>query len=359
MKFLRLLLFPFSILYGFGVFLRNLAYEHGIYKSRKFHLAVISVGNLAVGGSGKSPMTEYLIRILKRDFTLAVVSRGYGRRTSGFRFVEIRDSFEDTGDEPLQIKRKFENITVAVCEDRVDAIEYIACDNDLIILDDAYQHRAVKPGMSILLFEYSSFESFQLLLPAGDLREPMSEKKRADIVVVTKCPEDINESQKHAIANKLDLNSNQSLFFSFLKYGKLISLHDDRLSRPLSSLNYMDNIILLSGIANPAPLLKQLNSFRAKVTHHEYPDHHNFTLKNIAKLVRAFEQLGEGDNLIITTEKDSQRLKSKEFKKQLSGIPVFYLPIEADFKEPEKTSFNKLIIEYATKSAFDRRLYIP
>ena len=213
MKFLRLVLFPFSILYGLGVFLRNQAYDLGIYKSRKFHLPVISVGNLAVGGSGKSPMTEYLIRILKWDFTLAVVSRGYGRKSSGFRIVDIGDSVERVGDEPLQIKRKFEGVTVVVDEKRVEAIEFIAWENELIILDDAYQHRAVTPGMSILLFEYSSFKSFQLVLPAGDLREPMSGKKRADIVVVTKCPQDIDEIQKQVIGKKLDLNSNQSLFF--------------------------------------------------------------------------------------------------------------------------------------------------
>jgi tetraacyldisaccharide 4'-kinase len=357
MKFLRLLLFPFSILYGFGVLLRNLAYDCGIFKSRKFHLPVISIGNLSVGGSGKSPMTEYLIRILKWDFTLAVVSRGYGRSTTGFRFVEIDDSFEATGDEPLQIKRKFEGITVAVNENRVEAIEYIAWENELIILDDAYQHRAVMPGKNILLFEYSFFQSFQLLLPAGNLREPMSEKKRADVVIVTKCPQDINDTQKQVIAKKLHLKPNQSLFFSFLKYGTLKSLYEDRLSRPVCSLNTITRIILLTGIANPTPLLKELQKYKAVVTHHEYPDHHNFTAKNIAKLVRAFNKLDAGENLIITTEKDAQRLRSAEFKKQLLGIPVFYLPIEADFNEPERTSLNKLIIDYATKSAFDRRLH--
>lgn len=357
MKLLRLLLFPFSILYGIGVLLRNLAYDFGIFKSVKFDLPVISVGNLAVGGSGKSPMTEYLVRILKWDFTLAVISRGYGRKTSGFRFVDIRDSFKDTGDEPLQIKRKFEGVTVAVCEDRVEAIKYIAWENEVIILDDAFQHRAVKPGLSILLFEYSSFQSFQLLLPAGDLREPMSEKKRAEVIVVTKCPQGIDESQKQLIAKKLDLRPDQHLFFSFLKYGTLKSLYDDRLSRPFSSLNNSEQIILLSGIANPIPLLNELNSFNAVVTHHEYSDHHNFTGKNIAKLVRAFNKLDSGENMIITTEKDAQRLCSKEFQKQLSGIPIFYLPVEADFNEPEKTSFNNLIIEYASRPAGNKGLY--
>lgn len=357
MKLLRRLLFPFSILYGFGVLLRNLAYDFGFLKSRKFNLPVISVGNLAVGGSGKSPMTEYLINLLKWDFTLAMVSRGYGRKTRGLRYVEENDTVELSGDEPLQIKKKFEGITVAVSENRVEAIEQIEWKNDLVILDDAFQHRSVKPGLSILLFEFSSFQSFQMLLPAGNLREPMSQKKRADVVVVTKCPKNIDESQKQQIANKLKLTDNQFLFFSFLNYGNLKSLFQNHISRPLSSLNSASNIILLSGIANPKPLLEMLNGFQVNLIHHEYSDHHNFTEKNIVKLVGEFNELKSGDNLIITTEKDAQRLNSKRFKSLLSGAPIFYLPIEADFDELEKKSFNSLILNYATESTVDRRIY--
>jgi len=357
MKFLRLLLFPFSILYGIGVFLRNKAYDFGIFKSEKFKLPVISVGNLAVGGSGKSPMTEYLIRLLMWDFTLAAVSRGYGRLTQGLFFVEVDYSYEDTGDEPLQIKRKFEGITVAVCEDRAEAIEYVAWGNDVVILDDAFQHRAVTPSLSILLFEYSSFLTIQLLLPAGNLREPMSEKKRADVIVVTKCPIDIDQTRKQEIAKKLNLRPDQHLFFSFLKYGTLKAVYEDQLSRTMSSLSSTKNIILLSGIGNPVPLFNELSGYNSAVIHHEYPDHHDFTEKNIAKLVRAFNKLEPGDNVVITTEKDSLRLLSKEFKKQLAGIPVFYVPIETYFNEPEKTSFNNLIIEYASKPTPGKGLY--
>jgi tetraacyldisaccharide 4'-kinase len=302
-------------------------------------------------------MTEYLINLLKWNFTLAMVSRGYGRKTTGFRFVDENDTVEKSGDEPLQIKRKFEGITVVVCESRVEAIEQIEWENDLIILDDAFQHRAVNPGLSILLFEYSSFQKFQFLLPAGNLREPMLQKKRADIVVVTKCPQTLDEPQRQNIASTLNLNVNQSLFFSYLKYGKLKSVYEDRISRPMNSLNNASTIILLSGIANPKPLIDVLHGSEAKLIHHEYPDHHNFTEKNIAKLVREISELEEGDNLIITTEKDAQRLNSNKFKNQLKGIPVFYLPVEADFNEPEKTSFNNLIINYAKESAVDRRLY--
>jgi len=194
-------------------------------------------------------------------------------------------------------------------------------------------------------------------LPAGDLREPMSEKKRATVIVVTKCPLDIDPSRKQAIAKKLKLRSDQHLFFSFLKYGNLKSLYDDRISRPMVSLSSTKNIILLSGIGNPVPLLKELSSYNAAVIHHEYPDHHNFTDKNIAKLVRIFNKLEAGDNVVITTEKDSLRLLSEKFKKQLTGISVFYVPIETYFNEPEKTSFNNLIIENASKSTPGKRLY--
>lgn len=357
MKLIRLLLFPFSLLYGFVVIIRNFAYDTGLFKSNKFDLPVISVGNLAVGGSGKSPMTEYLINLLKWDYTLAMVSRGYGRKTRGFRFVNEYDPVELTGDEPLQIKKKFEGITVAVCENRVEAIEQIKQENDVIILDDAFQHRAVNPGLSILLFEYSSFQSWQFLLPTGNLREPMSQKKRADIIVVTKCPSSIDASQKQMISNKLKINANQSLFFSFLKYGKLKSVYEDRQSKSMSSLNKASTIILLSGIANPKPLTGLLNESGAKLIHHEYSDHHNFTKKNIVKLVDEFKKLDKGDNLIITTEKDAQRLGSEQFQTLLKGIPFYYLPIEADFNEPEKTSFNNLIINYAAEFAVDSRLY--
>jgi tetraacyldisaccharide 4'-kinase len=357
MKLLRLLLFPFSILYGIGVIIRNFAYDYGVLKSHKFDLPIICVGNLSVGGSGKSPMTEYLINLLKWNFTLAAVSRGYGRKTSGFHFVEIDDLVENTGDEPLQMKRKFEGISVVVCENRVEAIEHIAWENDLIILDDAFQHRSLNPGLSILLFEYSFFQSFQTLLPAGNLREPMFAKDRASIIIITKCPQNITEHQKQAISKRINLKTDQSLFFSYLRYGKLKSVFEDRLSRDLSSLNDSVNLILLTGIANPKPLLDQFNAMQIKVIHHEYPDHYNFTERNIVKLVNAFKKLGSGDNLIITTEKDAQRLNSMKFKNYFSNIPLFYLPVEADFAEAEKVVFNNLIIKYATESANNRRIH--
>jgi tetraacyldisaccharide 4'-kinase len=347
MKLIRLLLFPFSILYGFGVILRNLAYDFGIFKSHEFQLPVISVGNLSVGGSGKSPMTEYLVRLLKGKYKIATLSRGYGRKTSGFRVVDANSSSIDSGDEPLQFKRKFGDITVAVCENRVTGIQELESNHELIIMDDAFQHRAVRPGLSILLFDYSSLSQKQWLLPTGNLREPLWAINRADIVVVTKCPEKIGKEQHDAIVNRF---KTKKLFFSFLNYGNLKSYNEVNPDRSLKSINQFTKVIVLTGIANADPLIKELNTYRPELIHHQYPDHHQFSEENIAKLVNAFNGLTGDDKLIITTEKDAQRLRSKAISDKIKDLALYYLPVEAEFMEPEKTEFNNLIKEYASKS---------
>jgi tetraacyldisaccharide 4'-kinase len=348
MKLVRLLLFPFSILYGFGVILRNLAYDFGIFKSHKFELPVISVGNLSVGGSGKSPMTEYLVRLLKDKYKIATLSRGYGRKTSGFLYVDTNSLSSESGDEPLQFKRKFRDITVAVCENRAEGILRLEQDHELIILDDAFQHRAVKPGLNILLFEYSTLFKQQWLLPTGNLREPLWAINRADIVVVSKCPEIMDSEQQNAIRGKF---RNDKLFFSFLKYGNLKSVNENAPDRSLNSINQNSKIILLTGIADASPLLVELASFGPELIHHQYPDHHQFSDKNIAKLVNEFNELIGDDNLIITTEKDAQRLRVAGIIEQLKDLAIYYLPVEAAFKDPEVTRFNNLIEGYASKSA--------
>ncbi|HQS52630.1 MAG: tetraacyldisaccharide 4'-kinase, partial [Sphingobacteriales bacterium 39-40-5] len=233
MKLVRLLLFPFSILYGLGVILRNLAYDFGIFKSREFALPVISVGNLSVGGSGKSPMTEYLVRLLKDKYKIATLSRGYGRKTSGFLYVDTNSLSSESGDEPLQFKRKFRDITVAVCENRAEGILRLEPDHELIILDDAFQHRSVKPGLNILLLEYDTLFKQQWLLPTGDLREPLWGINRANIMVISKCPEKMNSEQQNAIRNKFRTDT---LFFSFLKYGNLKSFNENAHDRSLNSI---------------------------------------------------------------------------------------------------------------------------
>ncbi len=353
MKSLRPLLFPLSLIYGLGVMARNLAFDLGILKSTEFELPIISVGNLSVGGAGKSPMTEYLVRLLKDKYKLATLSRGYGRRSKGFRLVEEKSLSTEVGDEPLQFKRKFTDITVAVCEKRVEGIKTLQKSHELVILDDAYQHRALRPGLSILLFDFNSINSFRMLLPAGDLREPVWEKDRADILVVTKTPPGLDQPDRQEILRFIKPRNQQEVFYSYLEYGSLKPFEGELHERELLTIKVSTKIVLLTGIANPAPLLSELGGYTQFITHHNYPDHHNFTKKNITKLAQAFHALTGDDKLIITTEKDAQRLGTEGVKELLKGLPVYYLPVTAEIHEPERARFNEIIEKYAAEPTVD------
>mgnify|MGYP003575260661 CR=1 FL=1 len=346
MKIIRLLLFPMSLLYALAVVIRNFAYDLKIFRFKRFSLPVISIGNLAVGGAGKSPMTEYVIRLLKDRYKVSTLSRGYGRKTRGFLYVEQSSTAAEVGDEPLQFKQKFPEITVAVCEKRVDGIEKLQSNHDVILMDDAFQHRAVKPGLSLLLFDYNQIFKPQWFLPTGDLREPLSGRNRADILVITKTPAVLSDSKKAEILRRIKPFPNQQVFFSYIKYESLFS-PDNSLSRPLSSLNEETRVILLTGIANPKPLVEEVGELTRHVQHHQYPDHHLFTQKNILKLAQAFEKLKSVDKLIVTTEKDMQRLRSSEGFELLKDLPIFFLPISVKIHEHEDR-FNSLILNYVT-----------
>jgi tetraacyldisaccharide 4'-kinase len=350
MKVIRIILFPFTFLYGFAVILRNALYDHGILRSTEFGLPVISVGNLAVGGAGKSPMTEYLTELLHRHYKVAILSRGYGRQSKGFYEVEALSPVSMSGDEPLQFKKKFPLITVAVCEDRVEGIRRLQDDHEVILLDDAFQHRAVKPGLSILLFDYSKMTGSQWLLPTGDLREPLWEKRRANCIVVTKCPVNMDEKKKQQLIYRLHGCENRPVFFSSIQYGDLTALSGS--IRKLSSLNSDSVIVLLTGIANPTPLVHELEKYTLNLRHHSYPDHHVFTTKNITKLADDFHSFDSGDKMIITTEKDLQRLKSPTLE-LLNDLPVYFLPIKAGFNDQESGAFDSLILKYVTKHLFN------
>jgi tetraacyldisaccharide 4'-kinase len=357
MRLLRLLLFPVSFFYGLAVIIRNWAYDQGILKSRRFKIPIISVGNLAVGGAGKSPMTEYLVRLLKDDFKLATLSRGYGRRTEGFFKVKPSSIADDVGDEPLQFKRKFPDITVAVCEDRVEGVKELNQHHEVIILDDAYQHRALRAGLSILLFDYSSLNHFQWLLPSGDLREPLNERKRANIIVISKAPIDLTTEDRQKALAKVRPFPQQELFFSSIQYANLkMLLHPEQELR-LEQIRPETEILLLTGIANPAPLVEQLKLFSSRINHHHYGDHHQFSKKNITKLVKSFRELSSPEKLIITTEKDAQRLASPQFHELFRTLPVYYLPVEAIIHQQEAQRFNDLIKEYVRKNSVNHRVH--
>ncbi len=348
MQYLRLLLLPFSILYGLIVWLRNKVYDARIFRSHRFDIPVICIGNLAVGGAGKSPMAEYIIRLLKDKQKVAVLSRGYGRKTVGFRLVSFEDTAAEAGDEPLQFRQKFKDITVAVSEKRVIGIEALRAKHDVIILDDAFQHRAVRAGLNILLFDFTRLHEPLLMLPAGNLREPFSGRKRADILVISKTPENLSAPEKIAIAERIKPYGHQQIFFSYLDYGTLCPLYPGLLSSP-ECITEEHSVFLLTGIANPKPLVDKLKSNTNKVKHHDYPDHHPFSKKNITKLVSDFNAASETKKVIITTEKDAQRLQAAGVKELLKGLPVYYLPVTAKIHQPDEARFNNLIEEYATR----------
>jgi tetraacyldisaccharide 4'-kinase len=345
MKYLRWLLLPFSLIYGLVVILRSFCYDAGLLKTVKFKKPVISVGNLDVGGAGKSPMTEYLISLLKNDHRLATLSRGYGRNTKGYILADTDATATTLGDEPAQFKHKFPNVTVAVCEDRVQGLINLMPDHDLVLLDDAYQHRAVTPGLSILLFDYSRLDQPHLLLPAGNLREPFSGRWRAQVLVVTKCPRTLTIDAKEAAADRLAPLPYQSLFFASIAYQPLLSLagSDNKV------IDAETTVFLLTGIANSAPLLQYLSGLTTQVIHHKYPDHHQFTPKNIAKLAAEFSACSAQKKLIVTTEKDAQRLDISWFKRLTPegfDLPVFVLPIKVEFLDDSGGQFDQLVINY-------------
>ncbi|QEK51860.1 tetraacyldisaccharide 4'-kinase [Pedobacter aquae] len=344
MAIFRLLLFPFSLIYGIIVWLRNKFYDWNWFNSTSFKLPLIVIGNLEVGGVGKTPLTEYIIRLLKSDFKMATLSRGYGRKTKGFRLVEANQDASLNGDEPQQLKNKFPEITVAVCEDRVLGVEKLKETHELIVLDDAYQHRALKAEMNLLLFDYHRLKHLKLLLPAGNYRESFAGKSRARIIIITKCPIDLSEIEKRNIKESFSLASYQKIFFSSLAYSKQLRRIATGEGLALEEIATGTPILLLTGIARPALLRKEVEKYSTHIIHHNYPDHHHFSRKNMLKLVADFKKCGKGA-FIITTEKDAVRLKSQADKELLAQLPIYEWPIEVVFKHDELT-FKEEIIRY-------------
>ena len=346
MKYLRWLLFPFSFLYGLVVVIRNWFYNAGIFKSQAFNLPIISVGNLDVGGAGKTPMTEYLIRLLKTSYRVATLSRGYGRITKGYLLVESSSLASQTGDEPLQLKHKFPDVTVAVCENRVAGVENLKQDNQVILLDDAYQHRAIKPGLSILLFDYNQLKTPAVLLPAGNRREPFIGRRRADVIIISKCPAQMSTEEKEHINIRMALFPHQQLFFTTIAYQPLVDRNGE-----MTQLQSIEDtaIFLLTGIAGPQPVVNYLKQFSRQIIHHKYPDHHRFSLKNITKLADDFNICPANKKIIITTEKDMQRLQERELAGITQQLPIYILPIAVKFLNNDGAAFDELINNYVRK----------
>ncbi len=330
MKLLRKILFPFNALYYTVVFLRNKGYDLGLLKSKSYALPIICVGNLSVGGTGKTPMIELLIKYLQHNYKVAVLSRGYGRQSKGFVRADASSRAQILGDEPFQIAQKFPKITVAVDANRQRGIEtLLTLDTppELIFLDDAFQHRKVTAGLSILLTAFDHLYCDDVVLPSGNLRESRSGAQRAHIVVVTKCPADITEQEKEHIKKRLGLSAKQQLFFSSIVYED--NIYSSTEKKPLKSIE-QKQYTLVTGIANAAPLVQYLRSLGHKFEHLEFPDHHEFSKQELDKI--------SSKSIVLTTEKDFSRLKT------LNHDALYYLPITTKMDSQDR--FDHLVKEF-------------
>lgn len=333
MKLLRKLLIPIVPVYHGITWLRNICYDTGVFKSKSYEFPVICVGNLSVGGTGKTPMTEYLISILAETNRVATLSRGYKRTTKGFQIANETSSASSIGDEPYQFFQKFKSIIVSVDSNRQNAIselQQIENSPDIILLDDAFQHRKVKAGLNILLTTYNKLYIDDFSLPTGDLREPKSGAKRADVIVVTKCPKALSSQEKEVVLNKLNVMTNQEVFFSTIEYSQ--SIYNITDSKALSTLKN-EKFTLVTGIANASPLIQYLNEEGYSYEHLSFKDHHSFSDQDISII--------NNKRLILTTEKDFTRLKDR-----IPSSKLYYLPIKVTVSEAEK--FNKCIIDFVS-----------
>ena len=341
MKVIRFLLFPFALVYDLITTIRNFFYDAGVFKSTSFDIPVIAVGNLSVGGTGKTPQIEFLIRLLKKDKKIAVLSRGYKRKTKGFVLLNDSHSAEDVGDEPLQFFKKFSTVFVAVDAKRVHGIQQLkkTVNPDVILLDDAYQHRKVKAGLYILLTKCDDLYIDDFILPTGNLRESKRGAKRADIIVVTKCSKDLSDSQQEKIRKKLKANSNQQVFFSYIDY------HEKTKGAKEIALEAIQDyeIVLITGIANPKPLLGFFEGKNCKVHHLNFPDHHHFSGHDIKEIQAQFEKLSTDKKIMLTTEKDFMRLADR-----MHGL--HYVEIETKFLEDQE-KFNQQVLHYCNKDS--------
>ncbi len=350
-KLFRLLLLPVSLVYSIVMRIRNILFDKEFFHSESFPFPVITIGNLVVGGTGKTPMTEYLIKLLKDDFKIATLSRGYGRRTKGFVIASPHVKSLLVGDEPKQYKQKFPDVTVAVCEKRAVGIRALIQNYhlQLILLDDAYQHRSVRAGMNILLIEYAAVYTIDFMLPAGNLREPKSGKKRADIIVISKCKKDITEDERVKIKAYLRLDEHQTLYFSYIQYGDIMMYDLDATATPRDSV-MLDlstyHILLITGIAKPMVLLNHLKTICPAIDELFFPDHHNFSGKDVIKIAKNFNNIPNAKKVILTTEKDLMRFT--DMPRELLGMmtPIYYVPITTVFIPDDETLFNDQIVTY-------------
>ena len=352
-------LLPLSWIYGCLVRLRNFCFDVGILKSHSFSVPIIAVGNITVGGTGKTPHVEYLIKLLKGRSKIAVLSRGYKRKSKGFIVADKDSTVRDIGDEPFQMKRKYPDTIVAVDKKRVHGIKILTEQNrslDVILLDDAFQHRYVKPGINILLVDYHRLIIYDKLLPAGRLREPLAGKNRADIVIVTKCPTTLRPMDFRVITKAMDLFPYQHLYFTTLQYECLRHINNNS-TRTFASLKPDEHVLLLTGIASPQQIVEDLatlipegETLSKRLTSMAFPDHHDFKKKDVLRINETFAAM-PSPKCIITTEKDAARLSCIEGLSDEVCQHLYSLPVNVKFMLEQEESFNENIIGYVRKNS--------
>jgi len=351
---MKLLLWPFTFIYGLIVFFRNKLFDYNLLHQHDFDIPIISIGNITVGGTGKTPHIEYLIELLKDQFNIAVLSRGYKRKTRGFVLADQNSTVNDIGDEPKQMKLKYPETDVAVDANRVRGVKKILSDDvetdiKVILLDDAFQHRYIKPGYSILLVDYNRPITKDHLLPYGRLREQAYEKRRANIILVTKSPDDLKPIERRILVKELNLFPYQTLFFTFFKYTALIHLFNKSKILISDFENNMYDVLLVTGIAKTKYLTEYLDKHCKVVEHIEYNDHHYFTNKEIETIIERFEKVDSKNKIIVTTEKDAVRLMESN-NEALKEKPVYYIQLEVQFQNEDKENFDKMIMDYVKRN---------
>lgn len=342
----RLLLFPFSVLYGLVILLRNGLYKAGIFTRTTFDIPIICVGNISVGGTGKTPHIEWLIQHLHEKYKIAVLSRGYKRKTVGYVFAKTESTPNSIGDEPYQIHQKFQSIAVGVSENRVLGVPSLLMDapeTDVILMDDGFQHLAIQAGLNIILTSYQQLYVDDWLMPAGRLREFKSAADKAEIIIVTKCAPDMNNTEKSIVLSKLNLKAHQSVYFTAIRYSELKAVFDIDAYRELQP-----NVLAFSGIANHQLFVNELRNRFTNVHVWEMTDHQNYTVELATKLVKQFSLLK--NTILVTTEKDSVKLRQSPIKEIVADLPLYYLPMEVFFLFGEEQKFTAQVTEYINKT---------
>jgi tetraacyldisaccharide 4'-kinase len=358
----KVVLIPFSWLYGLVIWIRNSLYDNGILSSSGFNLPLISVGNITVGGTGKTPHVEYLVELLNSEFSVATLSRGYKRKTRDFRIASANASVSEIGDEPLQISKRFPEITVAVDRKRVHGVEMLMKQTppvEVILLDDAYQHRSIKPGFSILLIDYTRPIDSDRLLPAGMLREPATNLNRANIILVTRSPERIKPIEFREYVNRLGLPIGQHLFFTTMRYGDLTPVYTETRSRDASWFKeQVGAVLIVSGIANPRPLRQYARSINTKLTELSFPDHHDYSGKDMEKISTTYHKLKKvhKEILVLTTEKDATRLQDHKPEPEIRDA-MHAVRIHVHFLNDDKDEFDRQILTYVNSNKRSSILY--